>query len=147
MSTRALTKSFTTPSLFEDLFKPWNEWFDNGGALGRPTTLPAVNVSEDKNNYFLSLAAPGLIKEDFNVDIEGNMLTISSEKEENKEVKDEKFTRKEYSFSSFSRSFSLPEDVKQDAIDANYENGVLKIKLPRKEEAKQITASKKVTVK
>src|SRR5688572_16161507 len=128
MSTRALTRSFTNPSLFEDFFKPWNEWFDNGGLLQKPSTLPAVNVTEDKDNYLVSLAAPGLKKEDFNIDVDGNMLTISSEKEEKKEEKDEKFTRKEYSYSSFSRSFTLPEDVKPDAIDARYENGILHIK-------------------
>jgi len=147
MSTRALTRSFTTPSLFDDFFKPWNEWFDNGNLLGKLMTLPAVNVTENNDNYTLSLAAPGLKKEDFKVDVDGHMLTISSEKEVKKEENDEKFTRKEYSYSSFSRSFTLPEDVKQDAIDARYENGVLNITLPRKEETKKIAASKKVTVK
>ena len=147
MSTRALTRSFTTPSLFDDFFKPWNEWFDNGNLLGKLMTLPAVNVTENNDNYTVSLAAPGLKKEDFKVDVDGHMLTISSEKEVKKEENDEKFTRKEYSYSSFSRSFTLPEDVKQDAIDAKYENGILSIRLPRKEETKKIAASKKVTVK
>ena len=68
-------------------------------------------------------------------------------KEEKKEEKDETYTRKEYNYSSFSRSFALPEDVKQDAIDARYDNGVLQIKLPRKEDAKKLTTSKKVVVK
>ena len=147
MSTRALTRSFTTPSLFDDFFKPWNEWFDNGNLLGKLMTLPAVNVTENNDNYTVSLAAPGLKKEDFKVDVDGHMLTISSEKEVKKEENDEKYTRKEYSYSSFSRSFTLPEDVKQDAIDAKYENGILSIRLPRKEETKKIAASKKVTVK
>ena len=147
MSTRALTRSFTTPSLFDDFFKPWNERFDNGNLLGKLMTLPAVNVTENNDNYTVSLAAPGLKKEDFKVDVDGHMLTISSEKEVKKEENDEKYTRKEYSYSSFSRSFTLPEDVKQDAIDAKYENGILSIRLPRKEEAKKIAASKKVTVK
>jgi HSP20 family protein len=75
------------------------------------------------------------------------MLTISSEKEEKKEVKDEPFTRKEYNYTSFSRSFTLPEDVKQDAIGARYEDGVLSIQLPRKEDAKKLTASKMIAVK
>ena len=148
MSTKELTKrSESFPAFFDDFFKPWNEWFDNGGSLGKTMTMPAVNVREDKDSYTVSLAAPGLKKEDFNVDVEGNMLTISSEKEEKKEEGDEKFTRKEYSYSAFSRSFNLPEDVKQDAIDARYENGVLNIRLPRKEEAKKLAASKKVAVK
>ena len=147
MSTRALTRSFATPSVFDDFFKPWNEWFDGGRPFNKMMTMPAVNVTEDKDNYTVSLAAPGLKKEDFDVDVEGNMLTIRSQKEENKEESDEKFTRKEYSYSSFSRSFNLPEDVKQDAIDATYQNGVLNIRLPRKEEFKKLAASKKVTVK
>lgn len=109
--------------------------------------MPAVNVTEDPDHYTVSLAAPGLKKSDFHIDIEGNMLSISSETEEKKEVKEEKYTRQEYSYSSFSRSFNLPEDVKQDAIDAVYEDGVLNIRLPRKEEAKKTTASKRIAVK
>jgi HSP20 family protein len=147
MSTKALTRSLMTPSLFNDFFKPWNEWFDNGDLLERIMTVPAVNVTESVDHYTVSLAAPGLTKDDFNITIEGNMLTISSEKEERKEEKDDRLTRKEYSYSSFSRSFTLPEDVKQDNIDARYENGVLNIKLLRKEEAKKLTASKRIAVK
>ena len=93
------------------------------------------------------MAAPGMKKEDFKINVDGNMLTISSEKEEKKEEKDEKYTRKEYSYSSFSRSFTLPEDVKQDALDAKYEDGVLNLRLPRREDAKKATASKRIAVK
>jgi HSP20 family protein len=93
----------------------------------------------------LSLAAPGMKKEDFKIDVDGNILTISSEKEENKEDKNKKFTRKEYSYSSFSRCFSLPEEIKQEKINAKYEDGVLKISLPRKEESKK-PATKKIAV-
>jgi len=74
------------------------------------------------------------------------MLTISSEKEESKEEKDKKFTRKEYNYSSFSRSFTLPDEVNKEKIDAKYEDGVLKISLPRREEAKKPTA-KQIAVK
>lgn len=147
MATRALTRSLMTPSLFDDFFKPWNEWFDSGSLLERMMTVPAVNVKEDKDHYTVSLAAPGLKKEDFNINIEGNMLTITSEKEEKAEQKEEKFTRKEYNYSSFARSFTLPEDVKQDAINAHYEEGVLNIRLPRMEEAKKHTATKTIAVK
>lgn len=147
MSTRALTKSVLTPSLFDDFFKPWNDLFDNDSVFGRMLTVPAVNVTENGNHYTVSLAAPGLKKDDFKIDVEGNMLTISSEKEEKKEQKDEKYTRKEYSYSSFSRSFTIPDDVKGDAIDAHYENGVLNVILPRKEEAKKAAASKRIAVK
>jgi HSP20 family protein len=75
------------------------------------------------------------------------MLTISSEKEEKKEEKDEKFTRKEYNYSSFTRSFSIPEDVKQDEIDASYESGVLNIRLPKMETNKRSGLSKAISVK
>lgn len=147
MSTRALTKPASMPTLFEDFFKPWSQWFDDGAMMSRAVTLPSVKLKENGDHYTVSLAAPGLKKEDFRIDVENNLLTISSEKEENKEEKDEKFTRKEYSYSSFSRSFSLPEDVKQEAIDARYNDGELKITLPRKMETNKATASKKIAVK
>ena len=147
MSTRALTKPALTPSVFDEFFKPWNEWFDDSNFINRINKMPSVNITENGNHYNVSLAAPGLKKEDFKIDIDGNMLTISSEKEEKKEEKDEKYTRKEYSYSSFSRSFTLPEDVKQDGIEAKYEDGILNLKLPRKEDAKKATATKRITVK
>jgi HSP20 family protein len=148
MATKALIKSGEMfPSVFEDLFKPWNEWFDNGGYFGRIMKVPAVNVTESKDNYMVSLAAPGMKKNDFKIDVEGNMLTISSEKEENKEEKDAKYTRKEYNYSSFSRSFTLPDEVLKDKIEASYEDGVLKLALPKNEQAKKITASKHIAVK
>ena len=103
-------------------------------------TLPAVNIKETKENFEVEMAAPGMKKEDFKVELDGNMLTISSEKteqhEENKE--DEKFSRREFSYQSFQRSFSLPKDVVDaDNIEARYENGVLNLRIPKKEEAKQ----------
>jgi HSP20 family protein len=147
MATKALTRSLMTPSLFDDFFKPWNEWFDKPTLFERMMTMPAVNVKENPDSYTVSLAAPGLKKEDFKLDMKGNMLTISCEKEDQAEEKDEKYTRKEYNYFSFSRSFTLPDDVKQDAIDAHYEDGVLNINLPRLEEAKKLTATKTIAVK
>lgn len=147
METKALTRlNETMPSVFEDFFRPWTDLFDNGGLNTRPLNVPAVNISEQPNEFLLTLAAPGMKKEDFKIDVDGNMLTISSEKEENKEEKHKKFTRKEYNYSSFSRCFSLPEEIKQENIDAKYVDGVLKITLPRKEEAKK-PAVKKIAVK
>ena len=147
METKALTRlNETMPSVFDDFFKPWGDLFDNDKWNMRPMNMPAVNITEQPNEYLLSLAAPGMKKDDFKIDVDGNMLTISSEKEENKEDKNKKFTRKEYSYSSFSRCFSLPEEIKQENIDAKYEDGVLKITLPRKEEAKK-PAIKKIAVK
>ncbi len=147
MGTQALAKSGERmPSLFDDFFKPWNEWFDNGGFSGRVMNVPAVNISEQKDNYLVSLAVPGMKKEDFKIDVDGNMLTISSEQQENKEEKDKKFTRREYSYSSFSRSFTLPEEINKEKIEARYEDGVLKISLPRREEVKKPLA-KNIAVK
>lgn len=147
MGTQALSKAGERiPSVFNDFFKPWNEWFDNGGLWGRTMNVPAVNITEQKDDYLVSLAAPGLKKEDFKIDVNGNMLTISSEKEESKEEKDKRFTRKEYNYSSFSRSFTLPEEINKEKIDARYEDGVLKISLPRREEAKK-PAAKQIAVK
>jgi HSP20 family protein len=148
MSTKSLVKtSDRVPSVFDDFFKPWNEWFTNGGILNKPLNVPAVNVVENQTEYKVNLAAPGMKKSDFEIDVEGNMLTISSEKEETKEQKDEQYTRKEFSYSSFSRSFSVPDDVRQDKIEAVYEDGILKISLPKKEDARVKGISKQIAVR
>jgi HSP20 family protein len=146
MSTRELTRQTAMPSILEDFFKPWSQWLEDSRLASRAANLPAVNIKEEGTQYIVSLAAPGLKKEDFNIDIENNMLTIRSEKEESNETTDEKYTRKEYNYSSFSRSFSLPEDVKQEAIDARYVNGELTITLPRKEDVKKAAATKRIAV-
>lgn len=139
MSTNALSRlPERTQSVFDDFFKPWNEWFESGGSmLNRTYNIPAVNITETKDAYKVALAAPGLKKEDFKIDIEGNMLTISCEKIENKEEKEGKFTKKEYSYSSFSRSFTLPDEVKKENIEANYTEGILNIILPCNEVTKK----------
>ncbi|MBK8520217.1 MAG: Hsp20/alpha crystallin family protein [Chitinophagaceae bacterium] len=136
------------PFVFDDYFKPWNEWFDNGNSnlWGTAMNIPAVNITEHKDEYEVSLAVPGMKKDDFKIDVAGNMLTISSEKEEKKEEEDKKFTRKEYNYSSFSRSFTLPEEINREKINAKYDNGILKISLPRKEAATKLT-TKKIAVK
>ncbi|HEY0678832.1 MAG TPA: Hsp20/alpha crystallin family protein [Chitinophagaceae bacterium] len=145
MTTNALSKRIDRlPTMFEDFFKPWNEIFDSG--WGRMTTLPAVNITDTIDEYKVSLAVPGLKKDDFMIDVDGNILTISSEKEETKEDKDAKYTRKEYSFTSFSRSFTLPEEVNREKIEAAYEDGVLKIRLPKREEVKKAAATKHIAV-
>jgi len=148
MATKALVRSGELfPTAFNDFFKPWNEWFENGGNfLGKPISVPAVNVTENTKDFKLSLAAPGLRKEDFKIDVDGNMLTISSETREEKEEKDEKYTKKEYSYSAFSRSFTLPEGVNKEKIEASYENGILRLVLPKSEESKKISV-KHVAVK
>lgn len=147
MSTKALSRqSEKRPALFENFFKPWNEFFGNDDFWNRAINVPAVNIKEEKDEYNVSLAAPGLKKNDFRIDIDGDMLTISCEKEETKEEKDKKYTRKEYNYSSFSRSFTLPADVNREKIDAHYTDGVLTIALPRKANGKSESATQ-ITVK
>jgi HSP20 family protein len=148
MATNALIRPGRLfPSLFDDFVKPWNEWFDSSES-GRSITVPAVNITENANDYKISVAAPGLKKNDFHINVDGSMLTISGEKEETKEEKDqENYTRKEYNYSSFSRSFTLPEEVNREKIEASYEDGVLKLVLPKKEEVKKAVASKQIVVK
>ena len=135
------------PFLFNDFFmNPWQDWF-SGGLPAKPLAAPLVNISERKEDYLVSLAAPGLQKKDFKIDVEGNLLTISCELEDTVEEKEEKFSRKEYSYSSFERSFTLPDEVNKEKIDARYNEGILEIKLPKKEEAKKLTISKQIEVK
>ncbi|MEI3797104.1 HSP20 family protein [Chitinophaga ginsengisegetis] len=150
MSSQALTKRSTLfPSLFDDFFKPWREWTTdfNGGRSLAELTVPAVNVSEDKESYNLSVAAPGMKKEDFRINLEGNVLTVSAETENEKEEKNEKYSRREYNYSSFSRSFNLPESISKEKIEAHYEEGVLKLKLPKNEDAKKNGKSVQIAVK
>lgn len=147
MSIRSLTRREPAlPTLFEDFFRPWNDWFDGGSILGRSLTVPAVNVTETKKEYALSFAVPGMKKEDFHVDVEGNMLTVSAEKETTQKETDETYTRKEYNFSTFRRTFTLPEEVHKDKIQASYSDGILKLSLPKKEEFIQLP-SKSITVR
>jgi HSP20 family protein len=145
MATREMTKPPGLP-VFEEFFKPWNDWFEKSSLFGKMTTVPPVNIVENEDRYVLFLAVPGMKKDDFKIALEGLMLTISTEREEEKEETEERFTRREYNFYSFSRSFTLPEDVKPEYIEAKYEDGLLKIVLPRKEEVKPATATKRIAV-
>lgn len=98
--------------------------------------VPSANFRETAKEYLVEIAAPGLERKDFNIELENHTLTISAEKEESKEEKEDNngYFRKEYSFNSFCRSFALPENVKEGAIDAKYENGVLKLTVPKEKE-------------
>jgi HSP20 family protein len=108
--------------------------------------IPSVNVSESPKEFRLELAAPGLERKDFKIEVENHCLNISADKEEEKKEKDDDYTRREYSFNSFSRSFTLPENIKEGSIDARYENGVLTVIVPKQKEtpvkiARQIEVS------
>lgn len=117
-------------SLFPTFNSLWDNFFQEGLELG--TSIPAMNTSESETEYKIEIAAPGLKKEDFNVALDHNILTISSEKTEEKEEKDgEKVTKKEFNYSSFQRSFSLPENVDRSAIAAEYVDGILKLHIPK----------------
>lgn len=130
------------PSLFDRFFEgdlmDWNSW----NFAGKNSTLPAVNVQENDNEYQIEVAAPGLKKADFKLNYDNGRLTISSEKKEEKEEKEgKKITRKEFSYQSFQRSFAVPENiVNADKISAKYEEGILHVTLPKREEIKPKSA-------
>jgi len=104
------------------------------------TTVPSVNIKETDNSYEVEMAAPGIKKEDFKVELDNNVLTISSERTDEREEggEKEKYSRREFSYQSFQRSFSLPtEVVDEDKIEAHYRDGMLHLTIPKKERAKQ----------
>lgn len=116
--------------------RDWMDW-TNRNFSNTNTTLPSVNVKESADGFEVDMAAPGLEKKDFKIEINHGTLTISSEKKVENETKEgQQFTRREFSYQSFSRSFTLPETVDDDKISAKYENGILKVSIPKKEEAK-----------
>jgi HSP20 family protein len=114
---------------FEGFFR--NDFMDLWN--GNTSTVPSVNIREEKNGFEVELAAPGLKKEDFNIDVEGNILTISCEKEsETKEGGDsDNFSRREYNYSSFSRSLTLPDNANVEKVSAKYSEGVLHLSIPK----------------
>ena len=129
----------TLPGLFDDFFtKDLFDWSNSNFSM-TGTTVPAVNVKETAETFEVEMAAPGMKKEDFKVELNNNILIISSElKKENEEKQGERFTRKEFSYQTFQRSFQLSrEAVDAENIQAKYENGVLRLMIPKREEVKQ----------
>jgi HSP20 family protein len=132
-------RAFT--NLFDELFnelpaftgKEWNNW-----------SFPPVNIHETADAYHVELSVPGRSKEDFKVNIENGLLTISFEKKEEAKNEDYKTVRREFSFRSFKRSFNLEDHIDAEKIEAKYENGLLKLHLPKKEETKE--ATKQITI-
>jgi HSP20 family protein len=127
------------PSLFDDFMtRDISDWFStNFSSTG--TTLPAVNIRENDDEYVVELAAPGMTKKDFNIELENDILTITSEIKEETEDKDKEgnFYRKEFSYQSFQRSFRFPPDlVNAEKINANYKDGILRLSLPKFEQKK-----------
>ena len=125
------------PSIFDRFFNndlmDWN--LSNFSSTN--TSLPAVNVKENENEFVIDVAAPGMTKKDFKINFHNNVLTISSEKQEDKEDKNENYARKEFSYQSFQRSFTVAENaVDSEKISAKYNEGILHITLPKREEVK-----------
>src|SRR5690606_32764204 len=108
-------------------------------------TIPSVNIRETAKEYVFEVAAPGLERKDFDLELENHFLKISVEKEEKDEEKENGYFRKEYSFSSFVRSFTLPENIKEGSIDAKYENGILRVTVPKAKEV-PVQPVKKIAV-
>lgn len=122
---------------FNDIFESVLE--DNFFSSRRISNVPSVNISDSPDAYHIELAAPGLRKEDFKVNVERDMLTISTEKKTESSEGDKSYTRREFNYAAFTRSFTLPESADVDRIQASYQEGVLKLHLPKKEEAKAIS--------
>ena len=122
--------SFLNDIWSEDMNSVFRSNFNEG------MTLPKVNIKETPESFEVQMAVPGLKKDNFNISVENEELLISAEIEENKEETNEEFTRREFGYASFRRSFILPETVDGDKIKANYEDGILNVVLPKKEEAK-----------
>jgi HSP20 family protein len=120
----------TVNTFFDNFFRDDNNFFPN---FLPERTVPAVNVSEDDKLFAVELAAPGMTRDDFHVSIERNMLIIRSEKEEEKEEVEKTWTRKEYNYNAFERSFWMPENVLPEKISATYKEGILKVVIPKKE--------------
>jgi HSP20 family protein len=133
------------------LYDPLRSFFDiedvfSGWPAIAKNTLPAVNVSEDEKNYHIDMVAPGFKKEDFKINVNDDVLTISAETKSESENKNDnrQYSRREYSYSSFTRSFTLPDNAKDDAITANYTDGILKLMIPKTEE--QTKATKEIKI-
>lgn len=124
------------PSVLDDILR--TDWMnEKTQAITNGRNVPAVNIRDIEDRFLVELAAPGKNKEDFNIELDNEILTISSKEiQENTSEEKGKFTRKEFSLNSFTRSFTLPESADNTNIDASYINGMLKINIPKKEDAK-----------
>lgn len=122
-------------SLFSSLSSWIDDFFADNGDFPKPmvkgVSIPAVNVTESNKEFKLEVAAPGFKKEDFNLEVKNGYLTINGETKMEEEKKEEHYTRREFRFNSFSRSFALPDNVKEGEIKAKYDEGILKVTLPK----------------
>lgn len=136
--TKRTFRPFYMPNLFDDDFFPV--------LSNRTSSMPAVNIREDEKNYILELAVPGIDKNDLKIDINDDVLTISSETKNEAEENKDGYKRKEFSYSSFCRSFYIPENTNREKIEANFKDGILTVGLPKQEEEKnKITRQIKIS--
>ena len=129
-NSKSLTPGFN--DLFETMF---NDSFLSDRMISR---VPAVNICETQDHYLIEMAAPGLNKEDFNIKLDKNLLTVSFEQKKESNTQDRQYNKREFSYSSFVRSFALPDSADDAQIEASYTNGMLNIHVAKKDEAKQI---------
>ena len=134
MSTLVKTH-FANPSYLNGFFN--RDVFPEFNTPAFSGSVPAVNVVEGEEGFRIEVAAPGLQKSDFKLNLEKNQLTISAQQEQKDEVKNEKYTRREFKYTSFQRTFTLPNTIDGEKIEASYTDGILSIALPKREEAKE----------
>ncbi|MEQ8323146.1 MAG: Hsp20/alpha crystallin family protein [Vicingaceae bacterium] len=140
-----LKKKTWSPVLSDPFFRDFNMLpspFESDSA----ELFPAVNVLDGEKNYIIELAVPGYAKEDFEIKVEDGRLVIVAQKEESKKSEEKNYTRKEFSYNHFQRSFNLPENVLEDDIEAKFKDGILKLKLDKKELA-SAQVSRKIDIK
>lgn len=130
--TKSLQKNHSVDPWLNDVF---NSFFnDHGLSNSFSSKSPAVNIVEKDNGFEIELATPGLKKEDFNISIEKNVLTISAETKSEESVEEKKYNKREFNYTSFSRSFTLPDNINDEDVNAKYDNGVLTVSLTKQEE-------------
>lgn len=124
----------------------FDNFIEKNESFARNCSSPAANIIENKDSFEVDLAVPGFNKKDIKINLEKNLLSIASKNEENAEKKETNFTHKEFSYSKFCRTFSLPKSVDPNKIEANFDNGILSVILPKKEEAK-VEINKEIKIK
>ena len=143
-----IPKNGTTHDNSKLSHRTWSNWIDDlfnmdafpaafNTNFNTGMSLPKVNVRETKDDYFLEMAVPGMKKSDFKIDLDNDVLSISTEAKEETENTEENYTRREFGYAVFKRTFTLPESIDDSKIKAKYEDGILSIHLPKREEAKQ----------
>jgi len=138
-----INKSYV-PAYWDDFFN--DRFFNHLNSTNSKGHSPAVNISEDDKGYTIEVAAPGIARKAFNLEIENDVLTISTENKENKEENKQNFLRREFNYQTFKRSFQFPETIDQEQIKASHDVGILTLTLPKKEEVVQ-KAPRQIEVK